>query len=90
MSTILSEKFTSVSIITVYMYCVWCKLKQCTKELYDVISSKMTKQPDGIFIVAGDFDQANLTTKHSTKSLEFFVWEIISNTSSTAGIVSHL
>ena len=50
----------------------------------------MTKQPDGIFIVAGDFDQANLTTKHSTKNLEFFVWEIISNTSSTAGIVSHL
>ena len=36
--------------------------KKTLQELFDVISSNMTKQTNGIFIVAGDFNQTNLRT----------------------------
>lgn len=36
--------------------------KNARQELYEVISSHMTKQPDGIFSVADDFNQADLRT----------------------------
>ena len=36
--------------------------KNVLQELYEVISIHMTKQPDGIFIVAGDFNQTDLRT----------------------------
>lgn len=46
-----------VSVCFFYCYCVHstqCKLKKnALQELYDVISWNMTKQPDGIVIVAG-------------------------------------
>ncbi len=34
--------------------------KNALQELYEVISSHMTKQPDGTFIAAGDFNQTDL------------------------------
>ena len=50
-----------------YFYCCFvhsprCKLKKALQELYDVISSNMTKQPNGTFFVAGDFNQTNPRT----------------------------
>ncbi len=33
---------------------------QCFPDRYEVISSHMTKQLDGIFIAAGDFNQTDL------------------------------
>ncbi len=51
----LPREFTSVFVAAVYIP-PDANSKNALQELYEVISSHMTKQPDGIFIVAGDFN----------------------------------
>ncbi len=57
----LPREFTSVSVAAVYIP-PDANSKNALQELYEVISSHMTKQPDGVFIVAGDFNQTHLRT----------------------------
>ncbi len=55
----LLREFTSVFVVAVDIS-PDANLKNALQELYEVISSHMTKQLDGIFIVAGDFNQRDL------------------------------
>ncbi len=48
-----------------YCRCVhspMCKAKDALRELYSAISEQQTNNPDGFFIIAGDFNHANLKT----------------------------
>ncbi len=50
-----------IHIVAVYIYpCANAKDALC--ELYSAISEQQTNNPDGLFIIAGDFSHANLKT----------------------------
>ncbi len=57
----LPREFTSVFVAAVYVP-PDTNSKNVPQELYVVINSHMTKQPNCIFIVAGDFNQTDLRT----------------------------
>ncbi len=57
----LPREFTSVFVAAVYIP-PDANSKNALQELYEVISSHMTKQPDAVIIVAGDFNQTDLRT----------------------------
>ncbi len=57
----LPREFTSVFVVAVYIP-PDTNSKNALQELYEVISSHMTKQPDGIFIVTGYMNQTDLRT----------------------------
>ena len=57
----LPREFSSVFTVAVYIP-LDANLKNALQELLDVISRNMTKQLDGIFIVAGGFNQTDLRT----------------------------
>ena len=57
----LPREFTSVFVVAVYIL-PDANSKNALQELYEVISIHMTEQPDGIFIVAGDFNQTDFRT----------------------------
>ncbi len=54
-------EFTAIAFVTVYFPpCANAKDALC--ELYSTISEQQTNNPDGFFIIAGDFNHANLKT----------------------------
>lgn len=57
----LSRKFTSVFVVA---FCIhtYVKSKNALQELYEAISIHMTKQLDGILVVAGEFSQTDVGT----------------------------
>ncbi len=57
----LPREFTAIVIVAVYIPpCANAKDALC--ELYSAISEQQTNNPDGFFIIAGDFNHANLKT----------------------------
>ncbi len=57
----LPQEFTAIVIVAVYIPpCANAKDALC--ELYSAISEQQTNNPDGFFIIAGDFNHANLKT----------------------------
>ena len=57
----LPREFTSVTIVAVYIP-PSANCKQALSVLYRAISDMQATQPEGVFIVAGDFNQANMKT----------------------------
>ena len=57
----LPRKFTSVFVVSIYIP-IDANSKNALQKVYEVIRIHMTKQLDGIFIVAGDFNQTDLRT----------------------------
>ncbi|KAI2646667.1 hypothetical protein H4Q32_027929 [Labeo rohita] len=55
----LPREFTAIVIVAVYIPpCT--NAKDALRELYSAISEQQTNNPDGFFIIAGDFNHANL------------------------------
>ncbi len=55
----LPREFTAIVIVAVYIpLCV--NAKDALRELYSAISEQQTNNLDGFFIIAGDFNHANL------------------------------
>ncbi len=55
----LPREFTAIVIVTVYI--PPCEnAKDALRELYSAISEQQTNNPDGFFIIAGDFNHANI------------------------------
>ncbi len=54
-------KFTAIVIVMVYIP-PCANAKDALRELYSAISEQQTNNPDGFFIIAGDFNHANLKT----------------------------
>ncbi len=57
----LPREFTAIVIVAVYIP-PCANAKDALRELYSAISEQQTNNPDGFFIVAGDFNHANLKT----------------------------
>ncbi len=57
----LPREFTAIVIVAVYIP-PCANTKDALRELYSAISEQQTNNPDGFFIVAGDFNHANLKT----------------------------
>nr|XP_055074620.1 uncharacterized protein LOC129454148 [Misgurnus anguillicaudatus] len=57
----LPREFTAVMVVGVYIP-PSANANEALRELYDTISGQQTAHPDGFFIVAGDFNHANLKT----------------------------
>ncbi len=57
----LPREFTAIVIATVYIP-PCANAKDALRELYSAISEQQTNNPDGFFIIAGDFNHANLKT----------------------------
>ncbi len=57
----LSREFTAIVIVSVYIPRVQT-LRMRFVKLYSAISEQQTNNPDGFFIIAGDFNHANLKT----------------------------
>ncbi len=56
----LPREFTAIVIVTVYIPPV--QTLNALRELYSAISEQQTNNPNGFFIIAGDFNHANLKT----------------------------
>ncbi len=54
-------EFTAIVIVAVYIP-PCANAKDALRELYSAISEQQTNNPDGFFIIAGDFNHANLKT----------------------------
>ncbi|XP_051717819.1 uncharacterized protein LOC127495187 isoform X2 [Ctenopharyngodon idella] len=59
----LPREYTVVIVMAVYIP-PQANVKVALEQLYDVISKQQNIHPDGIFIIAGDFNQAHLNTVH--------------------------
>ncbi len=57
----LPREFTAIVIAAVYIP-PCANAKDALRELYSAISEQQTNNPDGLFIIAGDFNHANLKT----------------------------
>ncbi len=57
----LPREYTVVIVMAVYIP-PQANVKMAFEQLYDVISGQQNKHPDGVFIIAGDFNQASLKT----------------------------
>ncbi len=57
----LPREFTAIVIAAVYIP-PCANAKDALRELYSAISEQQTNNPDGFFIIAGDFNHANLKT----------------------------
>ncbi len=57
----LPREFTAMVIVAVYIP-LCANAKDALHELYSAISEQQTNNPDGFFIIAGNFNQANLKT----------------------------
>ncbi len=57
----LPREFTAIVIAAVYIP-LCANAKDALRELYSAISEQQTNNPDGFFIIAGDFNHANLKT----------------------------
>ncbi len=57
----LPREFTAIFIVAVYIP-PCANAKDMLRELYSAISEQQTNNPDGFFIIAGDFNHANLKT----------------------------
>ncbi len=57
----LPREFTAIVIVAVYIP-PRANAKDALRELYSAISEQQTNNPDGFFIIAGDFNHANLKT----------------------------
>ncbi len=57
----LPREYTVVIVMAVYIP-PQANVKMALEQLYDVISGQQNKHPDGVFIIAGDFNQASLKT----------------------------
>ncbi len=57
----LPREFTAIVIAAVYIP-PCANAKDVLRELYSAISEQQTNNPDGFFIIAGDFNHANLKT----------------------------
>ncbi len=57
----LPREFTAIVIVAVYIP-PCANAKDALRELYCAISEQQTNDPDGFFIIAGDFNHANLKT----------------------------
>ncbi len=57
----LPREFRSIVIVAVYIP-PCAKAKDVLRELYSAISEQQTINPDGFFIIAGDFNHTNLKT----------------------------
>ncbi len=57
----LPREFTAIVIVAVYIP-PCANAKDALRELYSAISEQQTNNPDGFFIIAGDFNHANLKT----------------------------
>ncbi len=55
----LPREFTAIVIVAVYIP-PCADAKDALRELYSAISEQQTNNPDGFFIIAGDFNHANL------------------------------
>ncbi len=55
------REFTAIVIVAVYIP-PCANAKDALRELYCAISEQQTNNPDGFFIIAGDFNHANLKT----------------------------
>ncbi|KAL0195209.1 hypothetical protein M9458_008781, partial [Cirrhinus mrigala] len=55
----LPREFTAIVIVAVYIP-PCANAKDALRELYNAISEQQTNNPDGFFIIAGDFNHANL------------------------------
>ncbi len=55
----LPREFTAIVIVAVYIP-PCANAKDALRELYSAISEQQTNNPDGFFIIAGDFNHANL------------------------------
>ncbi len=58
----LQREFTDIVIVAVYMIPPCANAKDMLPGLYSAISEQQTNNPDGFFIIAGDFNPANLKT----------------------------
>ncbi len=54
-------EITAIVIVAVYIP-PCANAKDALRELYSAISEQQTNNPDGFFIIAGDFNHANLKT----------------------------
>ncbi len=61
-------EFTAIVIVTVYIP-PCANAKDALRKLYSAISEQQTNNPDGFFIIAGDFNHANLKIVLSTCEL---------------------
>ncbi len=57
----LPREFTAIVIVAVYIP-PCANAKDALREMYCAISEQQTNNPDGFFIIAGDFNHANLKT----------------------------
>ncbi len=57
----LPREITAIVIVVVYIP-PYANVKDALRELYSAISEQQTNNPDGFFIIAGDFNHANLKT----------------------------
>ncbi len=57
----LPREFTAIVIVAVYIP-PCANAKDALRELYSAISEQQTNNPDSFFIIAGDFNHANLKT----------------------------
>ncbi len=57
----LPREFTAIVIVAVYIP-PCANAKDALRELYSAISEQQTNNPDGFFIIAGDFNHTNLKT----------------------------
>ncbi len=57
----LPREFTAIVIVAVYIP-PCANAKDALRQLYSAISEQQTNNPDGFFIIAGDFNHANLKT----------------------------
>ncbi len=57
----LPREFTAIVIVTVYIP-PCANAKDALRELYSAISEQQTNNPNGFFIISGDFNHANLKT----------------------------
>ncbi len=57
----LPQEFTAIVIVAVYIP-PCANAKDALRELYSTISEQQTNNPDRLFIIAGDFNHANLKT----------------------------
>ncbi len=57
----LPREFTAIVIVAVYIP-PCANAKDALRDLYSAISEQQTNNPDGFFLIAGDFNHANLKT----------------------------
>ncbi len=72
----LPREFTAIVIVAVYIP-PCANAKDALRELYCAISEQQTNNPDGFFIIAGDFNHANFFCQSSTNMLTLQQEEII-------------